>query len=125
MTDNGNNPVNLVAGGATEAVRINQQKRLKNMLMSRKSSLTKDVKNVKDKLDIFETNFEDDDQPCENQIEDANDIVHVYTRAEARFQHLENGIEELRALICDSSVATEDEIQNNLDKLDVELHRYT
>ena len=123
MTDNGNNPVNLEAGGATEAVRINQQKRLKNMLMSRKSSLTKDVKNVKEKLDIFEVNFDDDDQPCENQIEDANDIVHVYARTKTRFQHLENGIEELRALICDSSVTTEDEIQKDLDKSDVELHR--
>ena len=30
----------------------------------------------------------------------------------------------LRALICDSSVATEEEIQKDIDKLDVELHRY-
>ena len=124
MTDNGNNPTNQVTEGATEAMRVNQQKRLRNMLIGRKSLLTKDVKNVKEKLDIFETNFEDDDQPCENQIEDANDIVRVYNRANTRLLHLENGIEELKASICDSSVMTEDEIQKDLDKLDVELHRY-
>ena len=105
MTDNGNNPVNMMAEGAKEAMRVNQQKRLKNILLGRKSLLTRDVKNVKEKLDIFETNFEDNDQHCENQIEDANDIVRVYTRATTRFQHLENGIEELKALIWDSSVA--------------------
>ena len=92
MTDNGNNPANQVTEGATEAMRVNQQKRLRNMLIGRKSLLTKDVKNVKEKLDIFETDFEDDDQPCENQIEDANDIVRVYTRATTRHQHLENGL---------------------------------
>ena len=92
--------------------------------MARKTSLTKDVKNVKEKSDIFEVNFDDDDQPCENQIEDATDIVHVYSRAKTRFQHLENGIEELRALICDSSVATEEEIQKDIDKLDAKLNLY-
>ena len=64
MKDNGNNPTNQVTEGATEAMRVNQQKRLRNMLIGRKSLLTKDVKNVKEKLDIFETDFEDDDQPC-------------------------------------------------------------
>ena len=56
----------------------------------------------------------DDYRPCENQIEDATDIVHVYSGAKTRFQHLESGIEELRALICDNSVATEEEIQKTL-----------
>ena len=124
MTDNGNNPTNQVTEGATEAMRVNQQKRLKNMLMTRKPSLTKAVKNVKEKLDIFEVNFDDDDQPCENQIEDATDIVRVYNHANTRLLHLENGIEELKASICKSSVMTEDEIQKDLDKLDVELHQY-
>ena len=124
MTTNGNNPINLEAGGAMEAVRLNQQKRLKNILISRKSSLTKDVKNCKEKLDLFEANFDDDDSPYDNQIEDAIDIIHVYSRAKTRFQYLESGIEELRALICDNYEATEEEIQKDIDKLDAELNLY-
>ena len=51
-------------------------------------------------------------------------IVRVYNRANTRLLHLENGIEELKASICESSVMTEDEIQKDLDKLDIELHQY-
>ena len=124
MSDNGNNPTSQVTEGATEAMRVNQQKRIKNMLIGRKSLLTKDIKNVKEKLELYETNFIDDDQPCENQLEDASEIVSVYNRANTRLLHLENGIKELKASICESSVMTEDEIQKDLEKLGVDLHRY-
>ena len=60
MSNNGNNPTNQVTEGATEAMRVNQQKRIRNMLVGRKSLLTKDVKNVKEKLELYETNFVDD-----------------------------------------------------------------
>ena len=122
MSTNGNNPVE--AGGGVEAVRIDQQKRLKNRLISRKTSLTKDVNNCKVKLDLFEATFDDDSSPSDNQIEDAIDIIQVYSRAKTRFQYLESGIEELRALICDNYEATEEEIQKDIDKLDAELNLY-
>ena len=92
MSDNGNNPTSQVTEGATEAVRVSQQKRITKQLFGRKSLLTKDIKNVKEKLELYETNFIDDDQPCEIQLEDASEIVRVYNRANTRFLHLESGM---------------------------------
>ena len=92
--------------------------------MARKTSLTKDVNNCEVKLDLFEATFDDDSSPSDNQIEDAIDIIQVYSRAKTRFQYLESGIEELRALICDNYEATEEEIQKDIDKLDAELNLY-
>ena len=124
MSDNRNNPTSQVTEGAKEATRVSKQKRITKQLFGRKSLLTKDIKNVKEKLELYETNFIDDDQPCEIQLEDASEIVRVYNRANTRFLHLESGIEELKASICESSVMTDDEIQKDLEKLDVDLHRY-
>ena len=76
------------------------------------------------KLDLFEANFDDDSSPTDNQIEDAIDIIQVYSRAKTRFQYLESGIEELRALICDNYEATEEEIQRDVDKIDADLNLY-
>ena len=123
MADNGNTPSQL-SEGAKEAARVSKQKRITKQLFGRKSLLTKDINNVKDKLEQYETNFVDDDQPCEIQLEDASEIVRVYNRADARFLHLESGMEELKTYICESTVMTDDEIQKDLEKVDVDLHRY-
>ena len=115
MTTNGNNPVNLEAGGATEAVRIDQQNRLKNRIISSKTYLTEDVKNLKAKIELFEATF---------QIEDAINIIQVYSYAKAGFKYLESVTEELRELICDTHEAEEEEIQRDVDELDADLDLY-
>ena len=70
-------------------MRIDQQNRLKNRIISSKTSLTKDVKDVKVKIDLFEATFDDNSSHSDNQIEDAIDIIQVYSRAKTRFQYLE------------------------------------
>ena len=77
MSDNGNNTTSQVTEGAKEAVRVSQQKRITKQLFGRKSLLTKDINNVKDKMEQYETNFVDYDQPNEIQLEDASEIVRV------------------------------------------------
>ena len=76
------------------------------------------------KLDLFEATFDDNSSPSDNQIEDAIDIIQVYSCAKAGFTYLESGIEELRELICDTHEADEEEIQRDVDELDADLDLY-
>ena len=123
MADNWNTPSQL-SEGAKEATRVSKQKRITKQLFGRKSLLTKDINNVKEKLEQYETNLVDDDQPCEIQLEDASEIVRVYNRADSRFLHLESCMDELKTYICESTVMTDDEIQKELEKVDIDLLRY-
>ena len=66
-------------------MRIDQEVRLKKRLIARKTSVTHDVNNCKKKLELFEANFDDDSSPTDNQIEDATDILQVYSRAKLDF----------------------------------------
>ena len=82
--------------GGKETARVSKQRWIAKQLIDKKSKLTRDINNVKDKLEQYETNFVDDDHPCEVQLEDASEIVRVYNRADSRFIRLENGTDELK-----------------------------
>ena len=73
MTDNGNTPVaplvQLTEGGK-EISRASRQKRISKQLIESKSKLSKDVNNVKNKLEQYQADF-----PSEVQLEDAAEII--------------------------------------------------
>ena len=124
MTDNRNTPLGQLTEGGKETARASKQRRIAKQLIESKSKLTRDINNVKHKLEQYETNFSSDDYPCEVQLEDASEIVRVYNRADSRFIHLENGMDDLKTCICESIVMTDDKTQKELDNVDSELIKY-
>ena len=124
MTDNGNTPLVQLTEGGKETARASKQRRIAKQLIESKSRLTRDINNVKHKLEQYEAEFSSDDHPSEVQLEDASEIIRVYNRADSRFIHLENGMDDLKSCICESIVMTDDDTQKELDNVDTELIKY-
>ena len=99
MTNNGNTPLPLgqLTEGGKEISRASRQKRISKQLIESKSKLSKDVKNVKNKLEQCQADFPTDDHPSKVQLEDAAEIIRVYNRADSRFITLENTMDDLKS----------------------------
>ena len=127
MTDNGNTPVaplvQLTEAGK-EISRASRQKRITKQLIESKSKLSKDVNNVKNRLEQYQADFPTDDLSNEVQLEDAAEIIWVYNRAGSRFITVENGLDDLKSCICESMVMTDDDTLKELDTVDTELIMY-
>ena len=97
---NGNNSAEI--GRGDDAVKIDEAGRLKRRLKAWKTAVTLDVSNCIKELEYFEANYECDLTPTGNQIELAIDILTTHSRAKARLKTLENNMEDLRMLTCET-----------------------
>ena len=126
MTDNGNTPWPLgqLTEGGKEISRASRQKRITKQLIESKSKLSKDVNNVKNRLEQYQADFPNDDLSSEVQLEDAAEIVRVYNRASSRFITVENGLDDLKSCICESMVMSDVDTLKELDIIDAEMTKY-
>ena len=98
--------------------------RVKKRLRGLKGLLTKDVSSCIEKMLYFKTKYKDDLIVTNVQIDYANEILTTYSRAKIRYTNLENNIENLKMLYCETWGDDEDELDIALEGLTKELTLY-
>ena len=111
-------------GRGTQAMMQEEAGRVKKRLKGLKSAVTTDVSSCIKKLLYFETKYSDDLMVTNVQIDHANEILTTYSRAKIRYTNLENNIENLKMLHCETWGDNEDELDIVLEKLTKELSLY-
>ena len=89
-----------------------------------KGLLTKEVSSYIDKILYFKTKYKDDSIVTNIKIDYANEILTTYSRAQIRDTNLENNVENLKMLYCDTWEDGDEELDIALEGLTQELIPY-
>ena len=81
---------------------IEEAGRVKRRLRNLKGLLTREVSACIDKMLYFKTKYKDDSIVTNVQVDYANQILTTYSRAKIRYTNLENNIENLKMLYCET-----------------------
>ena len=103
---------------------IEEAGRVKWRLRNLKGLLTREVSACIDKMVYFKTKYTDDSIVTNIQIDYANEILTTYSRAQIRYTNLENNVENLQMLYCDTWDDDDEELDIALEGLTQELISY-
>ena len=94
-----------------------KKKSITKQYIDSKSLLTRDISNIKNKIEQFEEKYIDDNHPCDETLWEASEIVKLYNLAKGSLLNMESLMEELNDYICtEMNDNNENEIDEKLVK---------